>query len=245
MIYNFDELSFQILTVDRFIHNSGFFDVKARPYAALSFRVSGCGSFEIAGKRITTNEGDVLFLPAYTPYKVEYSVNESIVVHLDSCNYFETENICIANKTSIASRFDILQKEWNKSHSANRAKSAVYDILDRISSDKKTSIDDVAFSNCLRYMEENFSSPSLSISSVCEYGFVSVSSLQRSFLKHIGISPGQYLCKLRLSKALELLSDNTQTIKQIAFSCGFADEKYFSRAFKRFYGYPPSNLRFV
>ena len=47
MIYNFDNLSFQILTVDRFFHQKGFFEVNTRPYAALSFRVSGTGDFEI------------------------------------------------------------------------------------------------------------------------------------------------------------------------------------------------------
>ena len=41
MIYNFDELAFQVLTVDRFYHHKGTYSVKARPYAALSFRVSG------------------------------------------------------------------------------------------------------------------------------------------------------------------------------------------------------------
>ena len=71
MIHNYENLSFQLLTVDRFFHREGFFDVKARPYAALSFRVSGTGKFEIETKRFTTKPGDVLFLPANIPYKVE------------------------------------------------------------------------------------------------------------------------------------------------------------------------------
>ena len=86
MIYNYDELYFQILTIDPFFHNPGFFDVPARPYAALSFRVSGTGDFEIDGKHLQTRPGDVLFLPANTPYKVNYSVSESIVVHFGYCN---------------------------------------------------------------------------------------------------------------------------------------------------------------
>ena len=32
-------------------------------------------------------------------------------------------------------------------------------------------------------------------------------------------------------------------VKEISFACGFADEKYFSRAFKKRYGYPPSQLK--
>ena len=70
MIYNYDDLTFQILSVGRFTHKDGVFLVKPRPYAALSFRVSGTGSFEIGDKSFTTRQGDVMFLPADTPYKV-------------------------------------------------------------------------------------------------------------------------------------------------------------------------------
>jgi hypothetical protein len=40
MIYSFDELSFQILTVGHFFHRNGVYDVKPRPFAAFSFRIS-------------------------------------------------------------------------------------------------------------------------------------------------------------------------------------------------------------
>ena len=40
-----------------------------------------------------------------TPYKVEYSVSESIVIHFEDCNYFEAENICLKNPSRIKSRF--------------------------------------------------------------------------------------------------------------------------------------------
>ena len=57
MIYNFDELTFQILTIDPYTHEKGVFNVKARPYAAFSLRLSGTGSFEVAGKRFVTSPG--------------------------------------------------------------------------------------------------------------------------------------------------------------------------------------------
>ena len=73
MIYNFDELSFQIVTIANFSHKKGRFCVEKRPFAALSYRVSGTGAFSVGGKRLTVKPGDVLFLPAHTPYEVEYS----------------------------------------------------------------------------------------------------------------------------------------------------------------------------
>ena len=243
MIYNFDNLTFQLLTVDHFFHRDGFFDVKARPYAALSFRVCGTGAFEIGTKRIITKQGDVLFLPANTPYKVEYSVSESIVVHFDQCNYSEAENICPGNSSKIDLRFEHLLEVWNKQRSINQAKSIIYDILDKMSNDQKMSISDTAVANCVRYIDAHFCDPKVDIETVCDVAFISVSSLQRAFAKHFGMSPKQYLIQLRMNQALELLTENELSVKEISFACGFTDEKYFSRAFKKRYGCSPSQLK--
>ena len=58
MIYNFDELEFKPISVGNFIHKDGIFNVKARPYASLSFRTKGTGIFEICGKKFEVKEGD-------------------------------------------------------------------------------------------------------------------------------------------------------------------------------------------
>jgi AraC-like DNA-binding protein len=231
------------MAIFRFTHKEGVFQVNARPFAALSFRKNGTGSFEIGGKSFTTRQGDVLFIPADTPYRVEYSVSDIIVVHLENCNYFEPENITLQNPAAIAHRFEHLLEAWSERHSVNQAKSAIYDILERIATDKETSIDHTAFANCLRYVNANFCDPALNIETICQRGFMSASSLQRAFREHLGLSPKQYLDKQRMNKAFELLADGGTSVKETAYACGFTDEKYFSRAFKKKYGYPPSQLQ--
>ena len=243
MIYNFDDLSFQVLMVDRFIHREGVFNVNARPYSAFSFRVRGSGVFEIGNKRFITQKGDVLFLPANTPYKVEYSSSESIVVHFEQCNYFDAENICLENVAVIRLLFNNLLESWNGQRSVNQAKSIIYEILEKIERDKRSSLEDSTFARCVSYIDTHFCDPELDMNAVCGVGFISASSLQRAFNAHFGMSPKQYLLKLRMKHALELLAENELSIKEIAFSCGFQDEKYFSRAFRRKYGYPPSRMQ--
>ena len=243
MIYNFDNLIFQILTVDRFCHNKGIFNVKARPYAALSLRVAGTGEFKIGEKSFRTTPGDILFIPADAPYEVEYSVSESIVANLESCNYTEAEVFSPKSRSEISLLFFNMLDEWREIHSANRGKSAVYDILESIKRDSEAVAENSGFSACLDYIKENFSDPELSIADICKIGFISPSSLQRAFLEHFGTTPKQYLIKLRMNKALRLLAENRLSIKEIAAACGFSDEKYFSTAFKERYGYPPTQLR--
>ena len=243
MIYNDEKLSFQVLTVDRFNQKSGCFSVKARPYAALSYRISGSGTFEIGGRRIFSSEGDLLFLPANTPYRVNYSGGEILFVHLMQCNYTDAENHRLENKAQVEAKFQTLLEEWRTQHSVNRAKSILYDILDKLANAQKKTNEDTAYLACLRYMEEHFCDRSLSIQALCAEGFLSPSSLQRAFIRHTGLSPKQYLTKLRMNRALELLSENRLSVKQIAFFCGFTDEKYFSRAFQEKYGCPPSHMQ--
>lgn len=243
MIYTFDTLSFQIVSIDRFVHREGVFDVSARPYAALSYRVSGTASFEVGGLHLTSRPGDVLFLPADMPYRVEYSVSESIVVHLAACNYTVAENTAFKNGAGIHMQFSRLLEAWRQRHSVNQAKSLLYGILECMSVDQVAQVKDTAADLCIRYMNEHFCDPELSIERVCEAGFISISGLQRAMTRGYGTSPKQYLIRLRMKRAWELLTEHRHTVREIAFLCGFTDEKYFSRAFKKMYGYPPSQLK--
>lgn len=63
------------------------------------------------------------------------------------------------------------------------------------------------------------------------------------FKTDVGVPPQQYLCRLRMNKACELLSGTTLTIKEIAYSVGYADQLLFSRMFKKTIGVTPSQYR--
>lgn len=53
----------------------------------------------------------------------------------------------------------------------------------------------------------------------------------------------QYLRRLRLEKARELLEDSFKNVKEIGFAVGMADQTHFTRAFKDKFGLTPSNYR--
>lgn len=243
MIYNFDELTFLPISVGHYQHKDGIADINARTYDALSLRTVGTADFFINGKRFLTCPGDVLFLPANTPYRVNYCASESIVVHFERCNYTQAESITPRNAPAIEGLFHKLLDEWNARHSVNLTKSLVYAILEEIDADKKNPISDPAFEACLAYMHIHFTDPLLDSDQVAAQGFISISSLQRKFRSHFAMSPKQYLTKLRMDRALELLMAATLPVREIALMCGFTDEKYFSRAFRNHFGEPPSRMR--
>lgn len=243
MLDNYDDLLFQILTVDRFFHKKGEFHVAARPYAALSFRDSGTGTFKIGNKTLHTKPGDVLFIPSNASYEVEYSTSESIVVNMAYCNYSEAEVFELQPKSDVAILFSHLLAEWQEHHSFNRAKATIYTILERIREYNKTKIENTALAECIQYIELNFCDAELDIKNICNARFLSRSSLYRLFVNYFSMSPKEYIIKLRMNKAVMLLVESDLSIKEISSVCGFSDDKYFSRVFKNTYGYPPSQLR--
>jgi len=72
---------------------------------------------------------------------------------------------------------------------------------------------------------------------------VSYSWFRRTFTRHTGSSPHQYLLELRLARARNLLSRTDITVKEAAQQSGFEDEHYFCRIFKERIGSTPSQWR--
>lgn len=58
-----------------------------------------------------------------------------------------------------------------------------------------------------------------------------------------GIHFIDYVNRLRIEKAKNLLYSTTLSIKEIGFQVGFSDEKYFMKVFKKLEGLSPSQYR--
>jgi len=73
-------------------------------------------------------------------------------------------------------------------------------------------------------------------------------SLSRSyfsvlFKRYIGCSPVQYITRVRLDKAMQLLRGSNKPISVVALEVGFRDPLYFSRVFTREVGVTPREFR--
>jgi AraC family transcriptional regulator len=65
----------------------------------------------------------------------------------------------------------------------------------------------------------------------------------REFRKACGLSPAQYLLRLRLEKAIALLRTQDCTLADIARECGFKDASYFCLVFRKRFGTTPGKFR--
>lgn len=72
---------------------------------------------------------------------------------------------------------------------------------------------------------------------------LSISHLHALFRRHLNESPHQILLRCRLRVAKEKLASTDDTMKQIAFECGFATPAAFSHTFKTHVGESPLAYR--
>lgn len=83
----------------------------------------------------------------------------------------------------------------------------------------------------------------IKIESVAQELHVSYAWFRKAFKNYTGISPKQYLLQLKIEKAKIMLSDNSKTIKEIAFELDFDSVAFFSKQFKQKTGRSPEKFR--
>jgi AraC-like DNA-binding protein len=86
-------------------------------------------------------------------------------------------------------------------------------------------------------------SEDISVTDVAEKFSYNKDYLSRFFKKKTGFHLQEYIHLMKLSKARDLLTCSTRSIKYISEKVGFNDEKYFMRLFKRYENMTPTEYR--
>lgn len=101
------------------------------------------------------------------------------------------------------------------------------------SSDTYTRILTVMESNLHRQMSVD------ELATVCN---ISVPTLEKTVYKYLHCGAAYHFNALKMKKAAELIATG-KNVNETSCALGFANQNYFSTAFKKYYGYPPSRLK--
>ena len=93
-----------------------------------------------------------------------------------------------------------------------------------------------------KYIETNYSYP-VTVEDVAAYVGISRSHLFRSFQTYLRKSPKEYLSEYRIKQACHLLRETDLSVSAIAYSVGFENNLYFSKAFRKQKGVSPSEAQ--
>jgi transcriptional regulator GlxA family with amidase domain len=83
----------------------------------------------------------------------------------------------------------------------------------------------------------------ITISDIAQKADMSVRQLERKFQEIYKTTPSQYLMRLRILRACEMLRSGIKPVTTIALDVGFYDHSAFSRKFSQLIGEPPSSYR--
>lgn len=100
-----------------------------------------------------------------------------------------------------------------------------------------------AVKKIVNYLNENYEQK-ISLDQIAHNMYLSPVYVSKIFKEETGESPINYLIKIRLEKARDILgNEDAGSIKSIANAVGYDDVYHFSKLFKKYYGISPQNYR--
>ena len=102
--------------------------------------------------------------------------------------------------------------------------------------------DDSLAMRAREYMKKNISS-GISVDDIAAACGLSESQFARRFKKTAGVTPADYLQRLRIEESCRILRATNNSITETAFKLGFSSSQYFSTVFKRYTGMTPYNYK--
>lgn len=92
------------------------------------------------------------------------------------------------------------------------------------------------------YIQANYSEL-LNVSVLAEKAFMTERTFYRQFTEATTLKPTEYVQKIRVQKACELLESSSFSFEQIALSVGYDDANSFRKVFNKIMGLSPSSFR--
>jgi two-component system, response regulator YesN len=115
-------------------------------------------------------------------------------------------------------------------------------LLESIQSNRASTTANLA-RQALDYIVQHFNEPEISVEHICRELHVSPSYFSALYKQEIKETFHQTLTRLRMDRAMMLLTSTDQKTLEVATSVGIPDPSYFSYAFKRYFGFTPSQAR--
>ncbi|MBY7142882.1 helix-turn-helix transcriptional regulator [Virgibacillus sp. NKC19-3] len=145
---------------------------------------------------------------------------------------------------SIMSSLDKISNE--QINDVYKASACAYDFLMSLYADvfqvnRKNTIPS-AIKNATAFINENYAAP-VSLDDIVAASGLSKYHFTRLFHESMNATPIQYLTKIRVNKAIQLLKNEQLTVEAIALKVGFSNGNYFTKVFRSYLGVSPSVYR--
>lgn len=157
-------------------------------------------------------------------------------------------HIAYVDWQTVHQSFRLLLKEWNGKQPGYewRCKLAFLSLVDevvRLESMKRDEHSNaIGMERVIQYINAHFSEP-IDRERLAAYANLSPSYFSTVFKQQTGYSPVQYVNKVRIDQAKQLLRSTALPIAEVSSHVGFEDSFYFARLFSKATGFSPRDYR--
>lgn len=229
-------------------------------HCIIHYIIDGCGTYTNGDHIYKVNTRDAFLI---LPYETVTYESDSIEpwkyywVGFNGSNAIQLLNLCGFNETNRVVHFDnsdelcrqfslITQCSLNGPALECGLTGYLYQLFSLMISANQTNINSPYaehYYRALQYIKNNYDDLELSVAQIADHIGINRSHLYRVFDQIAHQSVNSFILDYRLSKAVALLQHSSAGIGEIARSCGFSEQSYFSSVFKKEYGVSPSSYR--
>ena len=214
--------------------------------------VKGSGWCEVRGRRHVVHEGDLLVLPPGVPHAYGaadgqpwtihwfHAVGELVPDYLRNLGVTpEKPLVWMGEDLRLIALFEEVQEVIEHDYAyvdllhASHTLAHLLSLMVRVRRERgRGSLDtEQKVAQSVAYMKQHLDQP-LRVGTLAALANLSPSRFTEVFREQTGSSPHQYLNRLRVHQACQLLDSTSLCLKEIAASLGYQDQFHFSRAFK-------------
>ena len=217
-------------------------------FTRIYFPTSGSGVVWDGDRKIDLLPGKLYVIPAYTKFSCECESLTKYYAHVsvlrsDGIDVFgEIGRVLECDDDGYTDALDTYSKSGTVK-SLMMIRETVFGALNHVCNTLNIDLgSNREYSNivigALRYVNENLSA-SLKIAEIADSLSVASVTLQKHFVKEIGMPIGNYIDQKIMTEAERLLIDGNLNVGEIAEKLGFCDRFYFSRKFAMRFGVSP------
>jgi len=117
----------------------------------------------------------------------------------------------------------------------------VNDIIENLYRSKTLYLDQ-RVRRALEFMDQHFFSD-LTVERIAREAYLSTSRFSHLFKSQMGLAPVEYLTRVRIENARQMLKNSKKSVAEIAQELGYSDQSYFTKVFKKSEGLTPQSFR--
>jgi len=258
---NSEILNSIVLTVDYFSHRictpSWSIEQGITDFVDITYVINGHAEYIINGKKHLVSSGDLITIPAGS-YRSAVSCPDSLMECYcinGALRNIDGEDITlpfplihnIGMQKDIIDLYSEIKLTWQLRSPGYLLKvrsiymMILYHYFYIINNHNEASQLDKRIQKTLHYISNHYNE-ALTVQLMANMVNLSDMYFGWLFKRETGMTFHSFLTSIRMNRAKELLSSGEYKVNEVGYLCGFSDVFYFSRVFKEYYGYAPSNV---